>query len=248
MSGSLLKQRLQRLWTEQSERDQQRLVGASNLSNECTRCLAEEMALMLDSVDESWDRPASEYVMGAKIGTAVHLWLEEELQKYSWAVPETRVIIGEIKGYGVLKSTSDLYVKDLFAVVDHKTTTIDKLKVIRYLKQMGQLEQAPDIELDTHRAARKKVKRYGVQGNLYGKGIEDQGLRVDTIALNFIPRDAKKIEDMYVLEFDYDRSIAERALTRGQKIWDALTAGKQVDSFKSDLDCYTCSVVRKHIN
>jgi hypothetical protein len=207
------------------------------------------MALMLDSPDEDqWDRPASEYVMGAKIGTAVHLWLEEQAKQHSWAVPETRVIIGEIKGYGVLKSTSDLYVTDLFAVVDHKTTTIEKLKVIRYLKQMGLLEEGPEIELDTHRAARKKVKRYGVQGNLYGKGIEDQGQRVDTIALNFIPRDAKKIEDMYVLEFDYDRGIAERALTRGQKIWDALVSGKSVESFKSDFDCYTCNVLRKKIN
>ncbi len=248
MSGSLLKQRLKRLWTEQSERDQQRLVGASNLSNECTRCLAEEMHLMLESSDEQYDRVQSEYVMGAKIGTAVHLWLEEELKKHSWAVPETRVIIGEIKGYGALKSTSDLYVKDLFAVVDHKTTTIEKLKVIKYLEKMGHLEEAPEIELDTHRAARKKVKRYGVQGNLYGKGIEDQGQRVDIIALNFIPRDAKKIEDMHVLEFEYDRSIAERALDRGQRIWDALTAGKQVETFKSDIDCYTCNVVRKHIN
>lgn len=246
LSGSLLKERLLSLWTEQSNRDKQRLVGASNLSNECTRCLAEEMALMLVSVDEQYDRVQSEYVMGAKIGTCVHLWLEEELKRKTWAVPETRVIIGEIQGYGILKSTADLYVKDLFSVVDHKTTTIEKLKVIRYLKQMDKLDEVPEIEPDTHRQARKKVKRYGVQGNLYGKGIEDQGQRVDTIALNFIPRDAKNIEDMYVLEFDYDRSIAERALARGQKIWDALVVGKAVGSFKSDIDCYTCSVVRKH--
>lgn len=245
MTGSSLKQRLVGLWTEWSERDKQRLVGASNLSNECTRCLAEEMSLALISEESQYDRPPSEYVMGAKIGTAVHLWLEEEAKRYEWAVPETKVVVGEIEGYGVINSTSDLYVKDLFAVVDHKTTTIDKLKVIRYLKQVNRLDDPPEFETDIHRQARKKVKRYGVQGNLYGKGVEDRGQRVDTIALNFIPRDAKKIEDMYVLEFDYDRGIAERALTRGQKIWDALVAGKTVESFKSDFDCYTCNVLRK---
>ena len=245
MTGSRLERLLRSLWTEQSERDKQRLVGASNLSNECTKCLAEEMALMLVSQADMWDRPESKYVMGAKIGTAVHLWLEEEVKRRDWGVPETRVIVGEIKGYGVIKSTSDLYVPSEKAIVDHKTTTREKLDVIRTLIRLGRLDDIPEIEMDVHRAARKKVKRYLVQGNMYGKGAEDRGDVVETVALNFIPRDAKVIDDMYVLEVEYSRDIAERALARGQKIWDALVGGKSWDSFKSDPDCYNCNVVRK---
>lgn len=237
MTGSTLKSFLRSLWTEKSERDLQRLVGASNLSNECTRCLAGDMA--------GEEQPPSEYVMGAKIGTAVHLYLEEEVKKYDWGVPETKVILGEIPGYGVIKSTSDLYVPSLFAIVDHKTTTIKKLEIIRSLVQLDRLHNIPEFEPDTHTEARKKVKRYLVQGNLYGLGAENRGDKVETVALNFIPRDSKKIDDMWVYEVDYDRDVAIRALARGQKIWDALVAGKQLDTFKSDPDCYTCNVLRK---
>lgn len=205
------------------------------------------MAVMLPGYTVG-EPPQSEYVMGAKIGTAIHLWLEEEIKATDWGVPETKVIVGEIKGYGVIKSTSDLYVPDLKAIVDHKTSTIEKLSVYKSLEQMGMLEEAPAIEPDTYRKGRKTVKRYLVQGNMYGLGVENRGDPVSTVALNFIPRDAKKVSDMWVHEVDYSRETALRALARGQKIWDAMVAGKQWDTFKSDDDCYVCEVLRKNIN
>ena len=239
-----LKTLLRSLWESKSERDQQRLVGASNISNECTRCLAGDMALALPGV-EVGSAPQSEYMMGAKIGTAIHEYLENEIKKYDWGVPETKVILGEIEGYGVIKSTSDVYVPSLFAIVDHKTTTIKKLDIIRTLVQLKRLDEVPEFEPDTHTLARKKVKRYLVQGNLYGLGAENRGDKVETVALNFIPRDSKKIDDQWVYQVDYDRGVAERAFDRAARIWKALEGGEELSTFKSDPHCYTCSVLRK---
>lgn len=232
-----LKTLLRSLWEVKSERDLQKLVGASNISNECTRCLAGDMA--------GEAQPQSDYVMGAKIGSHIHLGLEEEIKRTDWGIPETKVILGEIPGYGVIKSTSDLYVPDLFAIVDHKTTTIKKLEIIRALVQLGRMDDIPEFEPTTHTEARKKTKRYLVQGNLYGLGAENRGDKVETIALNFIPRDAKKIEDMWVYEVDYNRDIAERALDRAARIWKALEGGKELSTFKSDATCFVCSTLRK---
>lgn len=240
MTGSRLKDLLRSLWLEKSERDKQRLVGASNLSNECTRCLAEQMAAMLSGVILG-ESPVSKYIMGAKIGTAIHLYLEEQAKTKSWAQPETKVIVGKIEGYGVIKSTSDLYIKSLKAIVDHKTSTKAKVEIYRTLVDLDMMHEVPEIEPDTYRAGRKTVKRYLVQGNLYGLGCENRGDEVATVALFFIPRDSKTIDDTWIHEVDYDRDVAIRALDRGQRIWDALVAGKKLDTFKSDVDCYVCN-------
>lgn len=239
-----LKDILRGLWTPPTERDMQRLVGPSNLSNECSRCLAEDMLPML-GVPVLSEKPESQYTMGAKIGTAIHSYLEEEALKRDDLIPETKVTVGEIKGYGVIKGTSDLYVPRLRTIVDHKSSTIAKVQVYRFLKQMDRLNNIPDFETDEHAKSRKVIKRYKVQADLYGLGVENRGDEVKYVALNFIPRDAKTYDDLYVMEFDYDRESALRALARAQKIWDALVAGRDIATIKSDEHCFVCNVLRK---
>src|SRR5690606_36916212 len=87
------------LWKRPTERDLQRLVGPSNISNPCSRCLAEDML--------QHEQPESQYTMGAKIGTAIHSHLEEEALKRPDLTPETKVTIAEVEGYGIIKGTSD---------------------------------------------------------------------------------------------------------------------------------------------
>lgn len=225
----------------ETARDKQRLVGASNLSNPCTRCLAEDMAGMLNPDMEV--APRGKYWMGATIGTAIHNMLDERGQSNDDLLCEYRVVIGEIPGYGVLKSTSDLYVKSLKASADYKTTTREKLTGYQSAARL-----APS-KMDTEKIVKSRVtlKQYFTQLMLYGKGMEDAGFPVETVNIVFVCRDAKTVDDVWTYGVEYNRSAAEKALDRAKKIWDALVEGKELETFKSNEHCYRCNVVRKPI-
>src|SRR5690606_41538198 len=107
------------LWKRPTERDLQRLVGPSNISNPCSRCLAEDML--------QHEQPESQYTMGAKIGTAIHEALEREALTRTDLTPVTKVTIAEVKAYGVIKGTSDLHINNLKTVADHKPSTIKQV-------------------------------------------------------------------------------------------------------------------------
>lgn len=225
-----LKPLLISLLSEETERDQQRLVGASNLSNPCSRCLAEDMAGV--------SQERGPYYLGAVIGTGVHALLEERAAKRPNLRPEMRVVVGEIPGYGVIKSTTDLYDIENEAVGDWKTTTREKLKTYKTVPRL------PESDLDTELLARARwtMRRYLVQINLYGKGVEDSGLPVRTVNIGFIPRDAKTEADLWCWSQPYSRDVADRALDRATRIWQAMEQGKKPESFKSHEHCYPCSV------
>lgn len=226
------------LWKVPTDRDKQRLVGPSNISNECSRCLAEDLL--------QHEQPESQYTMGAKIGTAIHESLEREALKRPDLTPETKVTIAEVEGYGVIKGTSDLYIKKRKAVVDHKSSTKEKVDVYRTLKTLGRLNEPAEFEPETYTKGRKVVKRYKLQADIYGLGVENRGDEVETVALNFIPRDAKTYDDLYVMEFDYDREAALRAIERVRRLWSALQEGRDPATIKSDEHCFVCSVLRKN--
>jgi hypothetical protein len=225
------------LWKRPTERDLQRLVGPSNISNPCSRCLAEDML--------QHEQPESQYTMGAKIGTAIHEALEKEALKRPDLTPETKVTIAEVEGYGIIKGTSDLYIEKLKTVADHKTSTIKKVEVYRTLKQLDRINNVPEFEPESHTVGRKTIKRYKLQADIYGLGVENRGDEVKTVALNFIPRDAKTYDDLYVMEFDYDREAALRAIERVRRLWSALQEGRDPSTIKSDPDCFVCNVLRK---
>lgn len=224
------------LLSGETERDQQRKVGASNMSNPCTYCLARDMAAMLDSSIEP--APRGKYFMGSVIGTAIHNLLEERAKENPDYLPEIRVELGEIPGYGVIKSTSDLYIVSKKAVNDWKTTTREKLKWLRMVPG----SEPSEYEFDGLTQARYKVKTYLTQGQLYGMGMEKAGYKVKTVSLIFIARDAKTTEDIWAYTVDYDRKAAEVAFDRATRVWNALEQGKELGTFKSNPLCYSCSV------
>lgn len=219
---------LHAIWLKPSERDEQTLVGASNISNLCTRCLAEDI--------HGEPQPDSFYDAGAKIGTAVHLYLEHEAPK-EWH-KEIRMEIGTIEGYGTVTSTADVYRDDRKAVWDYKTTTRAKMKTIdRVLTE-------PESEYDSTTVAemRHKVNGYKVQANLYGWGMAKAGYEVEELVLAFIPRDAQNVRrDMKAYLLPYQPALAEKAWNRAKKIYYALQKGKGVDTFVSNPLCWTCN-------
>lgn len=209
-----------------TERDQQVKVGASNISNMCTRCLAEDMS------GGGEDGP-QRYWMGAWHGTAMHERLEGLVPHWNpEALPENRVVLGEIKGYGAVKSTSDLYVNG--DVVDWKSTT--RAKVVF---NMRALETEPDShEVTKVTEARHKVEGYRNQLMLYGLGMENAGHEVKNIVVVFICRDGLTDDDVHVYSEPYNRQRALDLMDRAQRVWDWLQAGNDPTEFEHHRWCF----------
>lgn len=187
--------------------------------------------------------PRGKYWLGAVIGTAIHNLLDARAQDSEDLLPEYRVVVGEIPGYGVIKSTSDLYVKSLKASADYKTTTREKLRNYRDAVRL------PVTELDTETIikARLTLRQYLTQLMLYGLGMENAGFEVETVNIIFICRDSKTVDDVWVHGVPYDRQVAQAALDRATRLWQALEQGRKPETFKSHELCYVCNVLRKEI-
>ena len=215
-----------------SDRDRQVVVGASNLSNPCARCLANDMIATGPS-------GSGRYWLGAVIGTAIHSHIEERVNALGEDryIPESKVVLGEIDGYGVVKSTSDLFDVLSGTVVDAKTTTRDKLKFIKRALEDPPHELEPTLVAE----ARHKVNGYIYQLLLYGKGQVNAGRTVKRVALVFICRDGKGDEDIWSWSMDYDPEEAERVWDRGVRLWAWLQDGNDPATLPSALHCWTCN-------
>lgn len=224
-----------KIWKVPSERDQQRLIGASNLSNLCSYCLAKDM---LNGNDDEIVMERR-YWMGARLGTAIHaenaLMVEQYLPTHH---AEIKVTLGEIEGYGLLTSTSDWLVPQQHEVRDLKTTTRDKLGMIKRA-----VNDAPHpMELTKVRDARAKINTYWGQTDLYAFGAEKAGYPVDTVTLLFVCRDGSTDNDVWHTSKPYDRQRALDLFDRGQMIWDYLHEGGTLDEIESHESCYPCGV------
>lgn len=208
-----------------SERDQQRKVGASQISNPCDYCLGRALHGGQSEPNRWW--------LGARIGTAIHGALEAEEEKHTDrprsyhfaalqdATIEEKIVLGTIPGYGTVSSKPDLALVAEAHLIDHKTTTKDKLK---------------------------KYKLFGVptayiyQTQLYAWGLNKQGTRIERISLNFICRDGSTDDDIWIHSFDYDESLAVKAWSRLESIWNYLQEGGKVADLESHEDCFTCNM------
>ena len=221
------------IFLRKTNRDKQRKVGASNISNECTRCLADDLLGI--------DRPQGPYNMGAKIGTAIHEFLENHNSDPT-ALKEHHVIIGEIPGYGTVGSTTDLYLPDEGLVIDFKTTDRDKLK---WYKRANE-EEPSDYELTSISEARVTIERYQRQAQLYALGLENEGYHPTAVQIVFICRDGKITDtDIYGLQaMEYDNEFAHAIFDRAAKLWAWLQEGNDPEQLPSHDHCYFCSNVR----
>lgn len=214
------------LLKQQSERDKQVKVGASNMSTLCGNCLAHDLAGIRRNVSSRW-------WMGARIGTAIHETIEKQALKDPDVLPEQRLVIGTIPGYGEVKSTLDLYRIRQKEVVDFKTTTRDKNLALR----RALFEEPDEFDTDAVRAARFKVEAYWNQVHLYAMGLDRP---VETCTIVFINRDGKEDKDIWDASLPYDPSRAEAVWGRAVRIWEWLTEGGDPATVESHPDCWAC--------
>lgn len=215
----------------ESERDGQRMIGASEIGNPCDYCLGNRLL--------NKKRAPNRYWMGARIGTAIHEALEEQeriastdpsgqisykFEALEGSLIEQKITLGTIEGYGTVRSKPDLVLVNHAHLIDHKTTTRDKIK--RY-KLDGVSQQ------------------YIYQQQLYAWGLNKAGIKIDRISLSFIARDGLTDDDVWVYSFDYDEATALKAWDRLTLIWKYLEAGNDVETLESHPDCYTCNTTNR---
>lgn len=219
-----------------TERDKQRLVGASNMSNPCTRCLADDIAGNY--------REQGLYDMGAVLGTAIHDYLDKRNNDEN-AVKEAKVLLGPIQGYGDITSRTDLYRKDAKQILDFKTTSRDKMATYRRIIENGSED---GFDSETMEKARTTLTQYVHQAMLYAYGAEEAGAEVKSVAIVFVCRDGQIIDrDIWGFEMPYDRHIAENTFDRTMNLYNWLQAGNDVNQLESHPDCYYCSEVRPYV-
>lgn len=220
------------LLKQKSDRDEQKLIGASDFSDPCAFHLAKKL------LGEP-EQPAK-YWLGAKIGTAIHLLLEDgiakanldELPELSGALVEHKIVLGELEGYGTIKSKPDLASVAGKHLIDWKTTSRDKLKKIQQVVY-GE-KDIPDTFYS--------VKKYFAQAQIYAWGLNKAGVEIDGCSLVFINRDGTTDSDVWTYTFEYSEQYAAGAWGRLENIWSKLQENSDPSQFDRHTSCFKCKV------
>ena len=198
----------------QTERDKQRALGASDLANQCDRCLAMKFA----GVERSEPIQSARLWMGAVLGTSIHGEIEHRIQKHSSDIesplfdrvsrtwPEMRHPICKIEGYGTIYGTIDWSLPR--QIVDWKGTTRKKLALLRdflalmqgqppifgrqhRLIKLSEKEYAEQMEAQVH-----KMNAYFAQVTLYSYARAQAGRPVEKGSIVWIARDGNGYFDL----------------------------------------------------
>lgn len=179
----------------------QKAIGPSSLGSACDRCLINELADMLTEEHAPW-LPT--------LGHAVHEWLEGVILRHLMVtgsdryISEGKVTVGMVGGVWVT-GNSDVFDTWTNTVVDFKlvgTTTVRKVR------------KAGDCGGDCNCSVSLTYRR---QGQLYGKGWEDAGYDVKSVAVWGLPRNGFHITDGFVHQEPYDRNVALLTLDRADQ-------------------------------
>ena len=125
-------------------------------------------------------------------GTAIHAWLAETFE----AEGERYLVEHPVKVNEELGGTCDLFDKEKSMVIDHKCVGSASMKK---RKTEGMTDQQR------------------VQISLYGYGMENQGQKVEKVALAFYPLGGR-LDGMHTIVENYSRKIAEAAIQRYEDI------------------------------
>lgn len=216
------------LFKQESDRDRQRKVGASQISDPCTRHLAK--ALLAEP------EPEQKYWMGAKIGTAIHSFLESAIGNssdttFASALVEQKVTLGKIPGYGTVSSKPDLVLPSSNHLVDWKTSSRPKVKKLKDL--------VDGVKHDS--GAEYTLKKYIGQTQLYAWGMNQADIKVDGISLVFINREGTYENDIWTHTYEYDESFAVALWNRLIRLWDELQNGAHPDNYQPNPECFKCN-------
>jgi len=123
----------------------------------------------------------------AQVGSAIHQYLADIFRKIEGYEVEQRVTIR-----GNLTGTVDLFDINRGIVIDWKTTS--------------------PAQMDRKRREGASAQ-YQTQIQLYGYGKAQTGVTVNQVALAYLPTSGS-IDEMHIELFDYDESVALKALSR----------------------------------
>lgn len=225
-----VKQMMIDLFLQESDRDKQWKVGASQISDPCTRHLAHALVRTPQGPQKYW--------LSSKIGTAIHGFIESAIDKssdirLSGALVERKIELGDVPGYGSISSSPDLVLVNSGLLIDHKSTNRAKIKKVK--------DFVDGIKHDS--ATEYTIQKYLGQTNLYAWGMNaKQGANIDQIAINFINRDGTNEKDFYCLLTPYDEKLAVGLWNRLVNLWDELESGLHPDNFQGHPECYKCNV------
>jgi hypothetical protein len=211
-------------------RSLQTAIGPSEIGTPCDHCLAAKLA--------GWQETERGIAWLPTIGTAVHAWIEESFitsENARNAVhtgglryrTEASVMVGQINGVDVWGST-DLLDLAVGMTVDWKIVGPTTLRSAKAGPKPG----------------------YRVQADLYAKGWNDAGVRVDHVAIAYLPRNAMSLGDAVLWTAPHDRGRAERALARAtgiaRNIAALATLGDTavtawIATLPRDPDCWDCA-------
>lgn len=221
------------LFKQESSRDKQKKIGASDFSDPCEYHLAKKLL----------GQPSGEfkYWMGAKLGTATHEFLEKriplsdfsEYPEFKDARIEESIVLGELEGYGTIKSKPDLALIHGDHLIDWKTSKRDKSK-----KLQNVIHGLRDDE-----ESRYTLKKYFAQAQIYAWGLNNSGVKIDGCSLVFINRDGTYDPDVWNYTFPYDENFALSMWSRLERIWGQLQDGADLETFERDIFCFNCKVL-----
>ena len=145
-----------------------------------------------------WDKPndTGSSSWAAQVGTAIHSYLAEVFAKIEGYEVEQRVNIR-----GNLSGTVDLYDSVRGIVLDWKTVGFNQLK---------------------ERRSDGATHQQKVQIQLYGYGKAQAGAIVNKVGLVYLPTSGA-LDDLHVELFDYDESVALKALSRIDDLYTLLS-------------------------
>ena len=148
-----------------------------------------------------WEKPneSSSGSWAAQVGTAIHAYLAEVFSKLEGYEVETKVQIR-----ANLSGTIDLFDTVRGIVLDWKTVGYSNLK-----------------ERKSSGATIQQI----VQIQLYGYGKAQAGAKVNKVGLVYLPTSGS-LDEMHIELFDYDESVALKALSRIDDLYSLLS---QVD-------------------
>lgn len=145
-----------------------------------------------------WDKPndTGSSSWAAQVGTAIHSYLAEVFAKIEGYEVEQKVNIR-----GNLSGTVDLYDSVRGIVLDWKTVGFNQLK---------------------ERRSDGATHQQKVQIQLYGYGKAQAGATVNKVGLVYLPTSGA-LDDLHVELFDYDESVALKALSRIDDLYTLLS-------------------------
>lgn len=210
-------------------RSLQKRIGPSEIGTPCDHCLAAKLA--------GWQQTERGVPWLPYIGTSVHEKLEgvfglHNVRRVEQGKPmrylmEHKTMVGQIGGTDIWGST-DLVDLEAGMTVDWKIVGASTLK---------QARSGP-------------TPVYRVQADLYAKGWNDAGIRIDHVSIAYLPRNAVSLDQAIWWTAPHDRSRAQAALDRANRLHANLTVLESISSEARDIwitglardsHCYDCA-------